>query len=370
VYYISVGDEWSPPELTAYDEEDGIVEIEITGIYNLHEIGVYLITYTAIDSDDNIATYTIYLHVVEEVGGVPPSDFPEMDEDALSILKSDFQSDRSSLIQRYLDPFNEATYYASLNGLTGQDFVNQLHIILSSNIYPTSYGEARFILEKSDAINTPWGTYLYGIYSNHKIVRYWDGGSTWSREHVWPNSRLGVGRVGNSNRGIAADPHNLRAINTSVNSTRSNRYFINGTGSINETVGSNGYYPGDDHRGDVARILFYMYVRYLGTLDLVDAIEEILSGSSYEASGTKFGVLSVLIDWHYLDPVSDFELHRNDVIYSYQGNRNPFIDNPDYVSIIFNVESPSSNEIMTVTVIIPRTDINLSELEKRKYYYV
>jgi endonuclease I len=292
-----------------------------------------------------------------------------MDEETLTALKNQFQSERSNLIQRYTS-FNASTYYASLNGLTGETFLNQLHIILSTNIYQVSYGEARFILEESDAVNSPWGTYLYGIYSNHKIVRYWDGGSTWAREHVWPNSKLGVSRVDNNNRNIASDPHNLRAINPSVNSTRSNRYFINGTSSSNQTVGTNGYYPGDDHRGDVARILFYMYVRYLGQLDLVNTASEILSGENYKPSGAKFGILSILIDWHEQDPVSDFEINRNNVIYSYQGNRNPFIDNPEYVSIIFSIMLAKENEKVTITITITKTEINLNELNKRKYYFV
>ena len=58
-----------------------------------------------------------------------------------------------------------------------------------------SYDEARFVLEQSDAITTPQGTYLHGIYSNTPILRYWDGGKTWAREHVWPNSKLGIPRV-------------------------------------------------------------------------------------------------------------------------------------------------------------------------------
>ena len=370
MYYISVGEYWSPPELTAYDVEDGEVQVVVTSNYNTNIIGIYYITYTAYDSDGNTTIFTIYLHVRDEIGDVPPSGYPEMSETALASLKSEFQSDRGNLVQRYTDPFNETTYYASLDGLTSQAFLLELKNIISSNIYLTSYGEARFILEQSDTVSSSWGTYLYGIYSNHKIVRYWDGGNTWSREHVWPNSKLGVSRVSNSDRNIASDAHNLRAVNPSVNSSRSNRYFITGSSSTYQTVGSDGYYPGDDHRGDVARILFYMYVRYYGKLDLVESVSEILSGSNYQASGTKFGVLSVLINWHFSDPVDEFEIHRNDVIYSYQGNRNPFIDNPEYVSIIFDVQEPLTKEIIRVTIIIPKTDVNLSELQKRKYYYM
>ena len=75
----------------------------------------------------------------------------------------------------------------------------------------TSYNEARFILEQSDLVEEGELIYLDGIYS-HKIIRFWDGGATWAREHVWPNSRLGVPRVEGSDKNIASDVHNLRAI--------------------------------------------------------------------------------------------------------------------------------------------------------------
>ena len=365
MYYISVGENWYPPELTAYDEQDGPLRVDYFGEYDVNVVGVYKITYVAQDSDGNVTYYYIYLHVLESIGDQPPADYPEMDEAALVELKARFQNERNKVLPKYTDPFDATVYYASLNGLTGQAFLNELRRIISTNITPTAYDDVRFILEKSDAVDSPWGTYLYGIYSGTKLVRYWDGGSTWNREHVWPNSKLGVKNQVDQ----AADPHNLRAISVSVNSYRSNRFFTNGDGSSSyHIVGKDGFYPGDDHRGDVARILFYMYVRYYDILTLVDTVEEILSGENYKPSGAKFGLLSVLLKWHYLDPVSEFERHRNNVIYSYQGNRNPFIDHPEYVSIIFNYELNIFNETFNVIIVIPKTEIDPSKLRKREYF--
>jgi len=83
--------------------------------------------------------------------------------------------------------------------------------------------------------------------------------------------------------------------------------------------GSGVYEPHDDVKGDVARIVFYMATMYSNlNIDLL-------------------GDLDVLIDWHFLDPVDDFERNRNEVIYSYQENRNPYIDNPDYVELVWEV---------------------------------
>jgi endonuclease I len=83
--------------------------------------------------------------------------------------------------------------------------------------------------------------------------------------------------------------------------------------------GSGVYEPHDDVKGDVARIVFYMATMY-SNLNI-----------------NLLGDLDMLIDWHFLDPVDDFERNRNEVIYSYQKNRNPYIDNPDYVELVWEV---------------------------------
>lgn len=145
----------------------------------------------------------------------------------------------------------------------------------------------------------------------------WDPNNNWNREHVWPQSLLGAS-ASPSVRNIASDPHNLRASNPSVNSSRGNKYFDTLTGAYT-------YFPGDAHKGDVARILLYMTVRYTD-LSLVDG-----APSTYQMSR-----ISLLLTWHNDDPVDAFEEQRNNVIYSYQGNRNPFIDNPSWFETVWN----------------------------------
>ena len=81
-----------------------------------------------------------------------------------------------------------------------------------------------------------------------------------------------------------------------------------------------------DFRGDTARILFYMVIRYEG-LSLTNNINEV--------GDTTLGILSTLLTWNNLDPVDEFETQRNNRIYEYQGNRNPFIYYPDIANIIF-----------------------------------
>lgn len=271
--------------------------------------------------------------------------YPKQDEgfitdpEELLKIKQKFQNQRSKLgaptFTNALSDEGLIEYYASLNGLNGEDFKKELQNILkNTHRRLISYDEARFVLELSDLVEENNILYLDGIYSGHKIIPYWDGGVTWAREHVWPNSRLGIPRVQGSSKNQGSDVHNLRAINPNVNSSRSNRYFSDAVeGHLNHTVGKDAYYPGDNYKGDVARIIFYMATRYHDILTLIDS--NIDDGNAYEKSGAKMGLLSVLIQWHEEDPVSLFEINRNNIIYSYQGNRNPYIDHPEYVQQYF-----------------------------------
>lgn len=271
--------------------------------------------------------------------------YPKQDEgfitdpEELLKIKQKFQNQRSKLgaptFTNALSDEGLIEYYASLNGLNGEDFKKELQNILKNTHQRLiSYDEARFVLELSDLVEENNILYLDGIYSGHKIIPYWDGGATWAREHVWPNSRLGIPRVQGSSKNQGSDVHNLRAINPNVNSSRSNRYFSDAVeGHLNHTVGKDAYYPGDNYKGDVARIIFYMATRYHDILTLIDS--NIDDGNAYEKSGAKMGLLSILIQWHEEDPVSLFEINRNNIIYSYQGNRNPYIDHPEYVQQYF-----------------------------------
>jgi hypothetical protein len=159
----------------------------------------------------------------------------------------------------------------------------------------------------------------------------WDAGSTWNREHVWPQSRQ-PGSASNSSTGNLGDPHALRPANPSINSSRDNKPF--GNFSTTGPFGSQGtnYFPGDTDKGDIARNLFYSATRYQSTLTLVNG-----------APGTnQMGDLASLLRWHYTDPPDEFERRRNHAIYSstlnpsfYTNNRNAYIDMPHFAWSVF-----------------------------------
>ncbi len=337
--------------------------------YDYEVSGEYALSYFASDSSGNITEVVIYLYVLSNAP--VPNDYPEMDDDNLGTIIDRWDTERNKLSVKFpLDAFNVYEYYSSLSNLDGSDFLNELNSIITIN--QISYGEVRFVLEKSDLGHSVYGSYMHGMYDSHKLVRYWDGDvtgvtGTIDREHVWPKSYLTITSVENHHKNIASDPHNLRAILKATNTSRQNHYFVEGSGS-NGNQGNGTYYPGDDHRGDVARILFYMYVRYNEDLLLTDSSTDIVK---YKTDGTKingkipFGLLSKLLEWNELDPVDEFEIHRNNVIYMYQGNRNPFIDHPEYADIIFEAAQQTNEFIIIYAEVFIDTKINLSDLKPR-----
>jgi hypothetical protein len=256
-------------------------------------------------------------------------EFVEIVFDKVTLLADVSGNDTSRLIEinvnvsgAVVPPSDYGPYYDSINATEGDNLLTQLQTLVTGSLGTTgsgniTYGEVRYLLEKSD-LNSNGSGYLWGIYDNYDITAKWDYGDTWDREHVWPQSRLGISSANNSKRNIASDPHNLRASKNTTNGSRGNRYFVSGSGA-NKTVGSYGYYPGDEHIGDVARILLFMAVRYKDILSLTQ-----------NPTGTEMGDIRVLYNWHLEDPVDDFEIQRNNVIHSHQGNRNPFIDRPEY----------------------------------------
>lgn len=130
---------------------------------------------------------------------------------------------------------------------------------------------------------------------------------TFNTEHVYPQSLLRL-------TDAVSDLHHLRSVDASINSDRSNLPFTDGSG-VSQRI-DDGWYPGDEWKGDVARMILYLNVRYREKIE-------------------KVGTAELFLRWNREDPVSNFEEQRNEVIYAAQGNRNPFIDNPYIATLIW-----------------------------------
>ena len=229
-------------------------------------------------------------------------------------------------------------YYNIAENKSDQALRSALHDIIDDHIdYPYTSGSTDTwdILKVSDADPNNANNVIL-IYTRESVngPQEYDG---WNREHVWAKSRGDFGIT----RPLGTDVHNLRACNSVVNSTRSNYSFDYCESISCEQTYGNSYSssslvfePRDEDKGDVARIIFYMDVRYEGDSgeEDLEMTESILSTSS---KLPLHGVRTTLLEWHELDPVDDFERNRNNVIYSFQGNRNPFIDHPELVDFLW-----------------------------------
>ena len=146
----------------------------------------------------------------------------------------------------------------------------------------------------------------------------------WNREHVFAKS-LATPALDTDTAGSGTDLHNLRAIDCQMNSTRNNNVFENSSG--NAALTTNGFYPGDDYRGDVARIIMYMYIRYPD--------ETIPNNVGYGNNYYHADIPDIFLNWNAADPVDQFETDRNNAIANRQNSRNPFIDNPFLAQLIW-----------------------------------
>ena len=216
------------------------------------------------------------------------------------------------------------------------------------------------------------------IYKNATYEKISGGIGEYNREHSWPKS---FGFPDDNSKNYAyTDLHHLFAADASYNSSRSNLAFgtcdadcsEKETNAYNSEGGTSGVYPGEsnwrrgsgatgtwevweDRKGDIARAMFYMAVRYEGGLHSISGAEEpdleltddeqlIADSNTGENESLAYmGRLSALYEWHEADPVDDLERQRNDVIGEYQGNRNPFVDNPDWAKYLFGGESLSND---------------------------
>ncbi|MEO7200470.1 MAG: endonuclease, partial [Dokdonella sp.] len=240
---------------------------------------------------------------------------------------------------------------------------------------------------------------IIDVYRNRLYQRGSDragtgSGITYNREHTWPNSLGFPGQNGNLGLPSApyTDTHMLWLSDTQWNSDRGNKPFAycsskcgERTTEANQGVGGgSGTYPGNsnwvkspdgnagsfeawNHRkGEMARAIMYMAIRYEGGVDptsgqnepqleLTDDRAKIVIMNNYSQTAY-MGLLTDLLAWHQLDPPDAQEVARNDLIFSFQGNRNPFVDHPEWgTRALFESVSPTQcilNEVDTDIIFV------------------
>lgn len=214
-------------------------------------------------------------------------------------------------------------YYSSASTLSGNVLKSEIKNIISNNVNQLPYTSSSTfdvwdMCESGDQ-NPKNPNEVWQIYTERGIKKssHVSGSTGWNREHVWAKSHGDFG----TSQGPGTDGHHLRASDAQENGNRGNLDFDNVSGP--RTKNGNFYEPPLSAKGDVARSIFYMAVRYGFTVD---------NGTG---SGARHGKLSTLLEWNELDPVDPYEIRRNNVIFEFQNNRNPFIDHPELVKYIF-----------------------------------
>ncbi|SDM36939.1 hypothetical protein SAMN05518871_10155 [Psychrobacillus sp. OK028] len=230
-------------------------------------------------------------------------------------------------------------YYKDAFGKEGQALKAALHEIIDDHTQ-LSYDQVWEALRETDEDpNNKNNVILF--YSGVSRSKTANGGNVgqWNREHTWAKSHGDFGTT----KGPGTDIHHLRPTDVQVNSARGNLDFDNGGSAISGCNGckktSNSFEAPDRVKGDVARILFYMATRY----EQGDKVDLELNEKLGNGSAPYHGKLSTLLKWHEQDPVDEFERNRNNTIQKWQGNRNPFIDHPEWVNLIW--QQAGSSEI-------------------------
>ncbi len=208
---------------------------------------------------------------------------------------------------------------SSISSVPSSALYKKLQTLMkNAQTHETSYQETRYQYCYTDCENSGSPKTISSFYSGAAIGPKWDGGDTWNREHVWPNSK------GDASGNGENDIMMLRPTSVSENSSRGNKAFGKSSGFFNPNSKSSKY----DLRGDVARICLYVYVRWGNT------------GKMWGSSGVMESK-AVLLEWMEADPVDTWELGRNDSVEAITGTRNVFVDYPELAFLLFGADIPA-----------------------------
>ncbi|MDP7591549.1 MAG: endonuclease [Litorilituus sp.] len=268
------------------------------------------------------------------------------------------------------EDYVESTYYTKSNAAIDSDiiaFKQAVHEDIKVGHTQLTYNQVwTALIETDEDPDNPENIML--LYTGKSIAKAENASvnnnapDSWNREHVWSKSH---GFPNSSQLGYT-DIHHLRPADASINSLRSNYDFDNGgepaydgsTVTENNLLSGISWEPRDIVKGDVARMMFYMAVRYEQSSDL--NMPDLTLVDKVETEGSEFGKLCSLYDWHKNDPVDSQEIERNNNVYELQGNRNPFIDHPEWVEKIYSVQCEAL-EITMPTVSVGAIEVKEGE---------
>ena len=273
--------------------------------------------------------------------------------------------------------FNSEIYYSDvLSGefANAEELKNALSVIIAKNHKQLTYKQVWSTLTYADQ-DPANDKNVIEIYTGASISKYDNqtGGSgvgKWNREHVWAKSH---GFPSESQWGYT-DAHHLRPSDVGINTARSNNDFgacrdtgeevlFNGAGTGNYLdKTTNCWEPRDKVKGDVARMIMYMDTRYQGTDTATTQMPDLVAvdrlTTTAEDDAPLIGTLCTLYEWSQLDAVDSYEQNRNNQVYKYQGNRNPFIDRPELVKEVYGAvcgDDPNPGLVVEGDIVTPES---------------
>lgn len=237
-------------------------------------------------------------------------------------LQSDSSASRDFMRTPYIEgvtPSVDDSYYSSAFGKSGSSLLNSLKSIVGGSI-SRSYDWSRFEKVDEDPNNSSNVFCIYSRTSYGKSAHV-NGANTWNREHTYPQSKI--------SKDAAKDSILIFADDWKTNGARSNYVFgevaHNSSTAVKDSANrvtanyrqGSTFEPCDAAKGEVARATLYTYVVY-----------------GHSVTGN-FTSLDICLKWNKEFPVTSWEILRNNRNYSVQGNRNPFIDHPEFANLLF-----------------------------------
>lgn len=233
-----------------------------------------------------------------------------------------------------------ANYYNSINGLADRDLKDALHSLIYNHTEVKSYTSLPEYFRTTDRF--PGTDYWWDMYSDMEVSMYITFGTYMNREHCFPKSWWG----GGTSTPAYVDLFHLYPSEAKANQAKSNyplgevvtSTFDNGVVKVGyATTGQGGgaqkvFEPNEEYIGDFARTYFYVVTCYQN-LTWDSKYMFMLEQNDYPT--LKPWAIDLLLKWHRADPVSQKEVNRNEAVYGFQGNRNPFIDHPELVEYIW-----------------------------------
>ncbi len=268
---------------------------------------------------------------------ITPTNQTKVNASSQNNIYYDFTGDNAEIINN------------NVKGKSGEELLNGLSLLMSSTQDKiTTYNELKtnIALTDADPMNDE---NIITLYARNSISSDWANATVWNREHVWCQS-LANGLYGDLNKNIGAgtDIHHLRPALNTYNSTRGNTPYgviedkstAKRLGDTDNFYTSTVFEPSDEIKGDVARVLMYVYTRYSNTLsssenELGARGDLKISNVVYTSENTDTAAWNLLLSWNELDPVNHLEMERNNNAQDIEGNRNVFIDHPEFAKMCF-----------------------------------